>query len=48
MEFKAQQPIPVNLDGEIIESVGMRFEVVDKGVSFVVPTRIYDKMLIKV
>ena len=48
MEFKARQPIPVNLDGEIIESLGMRFEVVDKGVSFVVPTRIYDKMLIKV
>lgn len=48
MEFRSQKPIPVNLDGEIIESRGMRFQLIKQGVSFVVPARIYDKMLIKV
>lgn len=48
MEFKSETPIPVNLDGEIIESCGMRFELVKSGVNFVVPARIYNKMLTKI
>ncbi len=48
MSFAAEKPIPVNLDGEIIECCQMSFEIVKEGVSFVVPTRIKDKMLIKV
>lgn len=48
MEFRSEKPIPINLDGEIIESCAMRFEVIKGGASFVVPTRIYDKMLIKI
>lgn len=48
MSFTAQKPIPVNLDGEIFESSEMTFQIIKNGVSFVVPTRIKNKMLIKV
>ena len=48
MEFRSDKPIPVNLDGEIIEADNMRFELVEKGVSFVVPTGIKEKLLINV
>ncbi len=48
MEFKSQKPIPVNLDGEIVETTNMKFELVNKAVKFVVPKRIANKMLTKV
>lgn len=37
MEFCADSPIPVNLDGEIKETAKMRFEIVRKAVSFILP-----------
>lgn len=37
MEFFADKPIPVNLDGEIITSKNMKFEIVKNAVKFVVP-----------
>lgn len=48
MEFTADKPIPVNLDGEIIETNHMRFELVKKAVKFVVPKGIANKLLTKV
>lgn len=45
MEFSASKPIPVNLDGEIIEVTDMKFELVKKGVKFIVPTHVKNKML---
>ena len=37
MFFTAEKPVPVNLDGEIIEASEMRFCVVPKAVRFVLP-----------
>ncbi len=48
MEFTAEKPIPVNLDGEIIESTNMKFELVKGAVKFVLPKGIANKLLIKV
>lgn len=48
MEFTAEKPIPVNLDGEIIETNHMKFELVKKAVKFVVPKGIANKLLTKV
>ncbi len=48
MEFKADMPIPVNLDGEIIETDHMKFELVKNAVKFIVPKSVASKMLIKV
>ncbi len=48
MEFKSDKPIPVNLDGEIIESKNMKFEIVKDAVSYIVPVGVEDKLLIKV
>ena len=48
MEFTAEKPIPVNLDGEIIESTGMKFELVKNAVKFVLPKSIANNMLTKV
>lgn len=48
MEFKSEKPIPVNLDGEIIESCGMKFELVKKGIKFIIPTTVKCKMLTNV
>ena len=45
MEFTAEKPIPVNLDGEIIETVNMKFELVKSAVKFVVPSGIKNKLL---
>ena len=48
MEFTAEKPIPVNLDGEIIETKHMRFELVKNAVKFVIPAGVKNKLLIKV
>lgn len=48
MEFFSDKPIPVNLDGEIIETTNMKFELVKKAVKFVVPISVANKMLTKV
>ena len=48
MEFTSEKPIPVNLDGEIIESTGMKFELVKNAVKFVLPKSIANNMLTKV
>ena len=48
MEFIAEKPIPVNLDGEIIETTHMRFELVKSAVKFIVPKGIANKLLTKV
>lgn len=48
MSFTSEMPIPVNLDGEIFESSDMTFQIVEDGVSFVVPTRIKEKILTNV
>ena len=37
MEFTADSPVPVNLDGEIIETTHMAFSLVRGGVRFVLP-----------
>lgn len=37
MEFRSKKPIPVNLDGEIVETTNMKFELVKNAVKFVVP-----------
>ncbi len=48
MEFTSEKPIPVNLDGEIIQSTGMKFEIVKKGISFLVPKGVKSKILTNV
>ena len=37
MEFTADKPVPVNLDGEIIESKSMKFSLVKNGIKFILP-----------
>ncbi len=48
MEFVAEKPLPVNLDGEIIEATSMKFELVKGALKFVVPEKALNKVLIKV
>ncbi len=48
MEFTAEKPIPVNLDGEIIETTHMKFELVKSAVKFILPKGIANKVLTKV
>ncbi len=48
MEFVSEKPIPVNLDGEIIETTNMKFELVKSAVKFVVPKGITNNLLTKV
>lgn len=48
MEFHSDVPIPVNLDGEIIQSKNMRFELVKSAVKFVVPKSVKTKILTNV
>ena len=48
MEFRTEKPVPVNLDGEIVETDNMRFEIVKSALSFVVPRGITMKILTKV
>ncbi len=48
MEFSADCEIPVNLDGEIIKARSMSFEIVKKGIEFIVPKGVKLKMLTNV
>lgn len=48
MEFSAEKPIPVNLDGEIIEIEKMEFSLIEKALDFVIPSTVNVKMLTKV
>lgn len=48
MEFTSEKPIPVNLDGEIIEVENMRFELVKNAVKFILPKSVSNKMLTNV
>lgn len=48
MEFIAEKPIPVNLDGEIIETESMKFEIVKDAVKFILPKSIASNLLTKV
>ncbi|MBQ6713918.1 MAG: diacylglycerol kinase family lipid kinase [Clostridia bacterium] len=48
MDFTADKPIPVNLDGEIIETAKMHFEIIKKGIKFNLPKEVFNKVLIKV
>ncbi len=48
MEFTSEKPIPVNLDGEIIETHHMKFELVKNAVKFVLPKSIANNMLTKI
>ncbi len=48
MEFTSDKPIPVNLDGEIVETTNMKFELVKNAVKFVLPKSVSVKMLTKV
>ena len=47
MEFVSEKPVPVNLDGEIIESSHLKFEIVKGGINFVIPKGVRVKNLIK-
>ena len=48
MEFVSEKPIPVNLDGEIIEACSMKFELVKNAVKFVLPESVACKIPTKV
>lgn len=48
MEFVSEKPLPVNLDGEIIETTSMKFELVKSALKFVVPQKVGNKILTKV
>lgn len=37
MEIETEEPAPINLDGEIVHKTKVRFEVVKRGVKFVLP-----------
>lgn len=44
MEFTAENPVPVNLDGEIIETKHMTFSIVKDGVKFILPLPVYENV----
>lgn len=48
LSFKAEKPIPVNLDGEIIERCSMTFSLVEKALNFVLPAGVTARMLTNV
>lgn len=48
MEFKSNIPIPVNLDGEIIKTDNMRFELVKNAIKFVLPKSVAAERLAKI
>lgn len=48
IEFTSDKPIAVNLDGEIVESKNMRFELVEKAINFLVPRGVFEKVLTNV
>lgn len=44
MEFTSEKPVPVNLDGEIIESNHMKFSIIKGGVNFVLPGSVFENI----
>ena len=44
MEFTSEKPVPVNLDGEIIESNHMKFSIIKGGVNFVLPRSVFENI----
>lgn len=44
MEFNSDTAVPVNLDGEIIESKHMKFSIVKGGVNFILPKSVYENV----
>lgn len=48
MSFTADKPIPINLDGEIIESTEMKFSIVKNAVRFIIPKGVNTKLLTNV
>ena len=44
MEFTASKPVPVNLDGEIIETTQMSFSIVKGGVNFILPRSVFENI----
>ena len=44
MEFTAKSPVPVNLDGEIVETLQMRFSLVKSGVKFILPDSVFQNI----
>lgn len=45
MSFNSDTPIPVNLDGEIVETKSMKFEIVKNAIKFIIPKGVKVKML---
>lgn len=48
MEFWSKEPVPVNLDGEIVETSHICFELIKRAVKFVIPHKIAAKILTNV
>lgn len=48
MEFESEIPIPVNLDGEIINTHKMSFELVKSAIKFMVPKTVNHEVLTNV
>ncbi len=48
MAFECEEEIPVNLDGEIVKTRSMKFEIAKGGISFVVPKGVSIKILTNV
>jgi len=48
MSFTSSIPIPINLDGEIIEATSMTFEIIKKGIKFIIPKGVKAKLLTNV
>ena len=44
MEFTANTPVPVNLDGEIIETENMSFSLIKNGIKFILPSSVYENV----
>ena len=44
MEFESENPVPVNLDGEIIETKSMTFSIKKGGIKFILPVSVYENV----
>ena len=43
MEFESEKPMPVNLDGEVIYTDKIKFEIIKNGMKFIVPSSLAEK-----
>ena len=43
MEFEAEKDMPINFDGEIYNTRSIKFEIVRKGVKFILPGKVAEK-----